>query len=59
MPEVTPYTAESGNKYIREKPLEEIIEKLLTPQEEEESDDEEEKDEGKDADSIRGSKDQL
>ena len=43
MPEVTEFSSEMGNNYIRERPLEEIIEKLMTPQEEEEEDKKDEK----------------
>ena len=42
VPEVTAFKSEMGNEYIRERPLQEIIDKLMTPQEEEE---EEKKDE--------------
>ena len=33
---MTDFESEMGNKYIRERPLSEIIDKLLVPQEEEE-----------------------
>lgn len=36
VPTVTEFKSEMGNAYIRERPLEEIIDKLMTPQEEEE-----------------------
>ena len=36
VPQVTNFESEMGNKYIRERPLAEIIDKLLVPQEEEE-----------------------
>ena len=42
MPETTPYTSESGNKYVRERPIDEIIDNLLTPQDDEKSDENEE-----------------
>ena len=38
VPGTTPYVSESNNKYVRERPIDEIITKLLTPQEDEESD---------------------
>ena len=38
-----------GNKYIRERPLQEIIDKLMTPQEEEEEEKPEESKEDGDA----------
>lgn len=31
VPEVTEFKSEMGNEYIRERPLEEIIDKLMTP----------------------------
>ena len=43
VPTVTEFESEMGNKYIRERPLDEIIQKLMTPQEEEEEAKEEEK----------------
>ena len=36
VPTVTEFESEMGNKYIRERPLQEIIDNLMTPQEEEE-----------------------
>lgn len=33
---MTPFESESGNKYIRERPLEEIVDKLMLPPPEEE-----------------------
>jgi len=33
---VTDFASEMGNEYIRERPLQEIVDKLMTPQEEEE-----------------------
>ena len=41
VPEVTPFKSEMENTYIRERPLMEIIEKLMIPQEEEEEEKEE------------------
>ncbi len=35
VPTVTEFKSEMGNEYVRERPLEEIIDKLMTPQEEE------------------------
>ena len=31
VPDVTEFQSEMGNKYIRERPLQEIIDKLMTP----------------------------
>ena len=42
VPSTTPYTSLSGLKYVCERPLDEIITKMLTPQEDESSDDPEE-----------------
>ena len=36
VPEVTPFQSEMGNEYIRERPLEEIVEKMMQPTVEEE-----------------------
>jgi len=45
VPVITEFTSESGNKYVRERPIEEIAENLMKPQEEEkESTTEEEED---------------
>lgn len=46
VPTVTDFKSEMENEYIRERPLQEIIDKLMVPQEEEE---EEKADEGADA----------
>ena len=46
VPTTTPYTSLSGLKYVCERPLDEIIEKMLTPQEDESSDDPEEAEDG-------------
>jgi len=46
VPTVTEFASEMGNKYIRERPLQEIIDKLMTPQEEEEEEKPEEGKEG-------------
>ena len=46
MPDVTEFESTMGNKYIRERPLQEIIDKLMTPQEEEEEEKAEEGKEG-------------
>ena len=43
VPQVTPFQSESGNKYIRERPLEEIVDKLMLPPPEEEEDPPQEK----------------
>ena len=62
MPTPTPYTSLSGLKYVSEKPLDEIITKMMTPQEEESSDDNEEDKEVKEAEeaplSPKSAKDQ-
>lgn len=44
VPEVTEFTSESGNKYVRERPIEEIAENLMKPQEEEKASSSEEED---------------
>jgi len=44
VPEVTPFQSEMGNEYIRERPLEEIVEKMMQPPVEEEEETEEEED---------------
>ena len=59
MPETTPYTSESGNKYVRERPIDEIIDNLLTPQDDEKSDENEEDPEDKDNDKDEQSPAQL
>lgn len=46
VPTVTEFESDMNNKYIRERPLQEIIEKLMTPQEEEEEEKAEEPKEG-------------
>ena len=35
VPTITEFTSEGGNKYVRERPIEEIAEDLMKPQEEE------------------------
>lgn len=53
VPDVTEFQSEMGNKYIRERPLQEIIDKLMTPQEEEE---EPKPEEGKEEEEAEASK---